>query len=226
MQPTGQPSTNPTEAFTTLITIEATLSIGGITQDDFSAVGDRVLRDMFSTLIPDIRPADVIMKEIVIVESSNSNSNEPLLHLTTSSDFLEVSVELSVYMGKFDFVLQEGMNAQDAYESQNLVYSKVEDLINEVFVGDEGSSSPFQTMLREYGHEFPQSNPNSIFFIDHALSRAGINIIHTPQPSSMPTSMPTCSVGSFMISPEVRRVGYFTNCGPCPPGSFQDKAGQ
>ena len=217
MQPTGQPSTNPTEAFTTFAMVDVIVQMHGINKMEFDVAGEEVLRNIFSSLLEHVKPADVVLKSTRSVDNSQNPSE---------SDQLEVVVEVGVYLGKFDFELEDGVNAREAYDNTEKVYEKIKNMISHIFQSIDGNLSSFIQALRQEAYKFPHSQAITITAPEFSISNHDIFLIHSPQPSSMPTSMPTCPEGNFMdIDGKSRVVGYSTNCAPCLPGFYQDKKG-
>ena len=193
------------------------MQIHGIDKTEFDIAGEEVLRNILSSLLEHVQPSDVILKSTRDISDSQTPDE---------SNQIEVVVEVGVYLGKFDFELEDGVNAREAYDNSEKVHEKIKNMISRILQSVDGNLSLFIQVLRQHAHKFPHSQANFITMSGFIISNHDISLIHSPQPSSMPTSMPTCSEGNFMdIDGNSRVVGYSTNCAPCLPGFYQDKKG-
>ena len=132
------------------------------------------------------------------------------LRVLFEANELSVTVKLGTRIGNGKYDLH--LNAPAAY-------ARLSDQINQVFTGGN-----FSQELRFMANKFnvtamKLADTSKIVNISDTFE---ISIVHSAQPTSIPTSMPTCGDGSYVASDGEREVGRPTICGPCPPGSFSN----
>ena len=166
------------------------------------------------TFISDSTGVDgVKMAFMALIPSIGEESNIKLLNLTSfnhseisvnvvsntnefsgslANEVLEITVNVSVYIGKFDYY--DGDSSQQAFDSLT------DDILN-IFIGD---PSMFDNEINKYTQLGYGNVTNRLMSTSDSVYTT---LVHSPVPSSMPTSMPTCSAGNIIHNENGRTLG-------------------